>query len=546
MEFPESGNGMYFNLHSNMNFIKITIILILFNLSSEAQNLPVWGDWKRWGQQADGNYLNPIIPADFSDIDCIKVGNDYYAISSTFQFSPGMTILHSVDLVNWEIYGHAVNDLTQISENLNWTKMNSYGKGIWAGTLRYHSGRFFIFFGTPDDGYFMTSAANARGPWEPLTQILPDKGWDDCSALWDDDGKAYFIGTHFADGYKTYLFNMSTDGKRIERSSARLVNSGDHREANKLLKIRDWYYLIFSEHKAGIGRYVMAKRSKDIQGPFTEERQLALASIDAMEPNQGGIIPGPDNSWYFLTHHGTGDWSGRIASLLPVTWIDGWPIIGKVNDEKIGTMVWEGKMPLIAKKKLRILRSDQFTSSKLASQWQWNYQPRMDMYSLTERPGWLRLKAFKPLSQNDLLKVGNILTQRVFRELENMFIVKMDIRGMADGQVAGICHFSSKYAAAGVVQDGTDKYLVYMTNGKLIRGIKITGSSIWFRSEWDLSGRSKFLYSLNGKQFKQIGEVYQLVWGFYRGDRLGIYCFNNKGDAGQVDIDYLKYPQSPH
>ena len=112
-----------------------------------------WGEWQSWGEQTDGTYRNPVIPADYSDLDCIRVGDDYYAISSTMQFSPGMTILHSRDLVNWEIAGNAVGDLTQISPALGWQQMNRYGRGIWAGTLRHHEGRFYLFFGTPDEGF---------------------------------------------------------------------------------------------------------------------------------------------------------------------------------------------------------------------------------------------------------------------------------------------------------------------------------------------------------------------------------------------------------
>ena len=328
-----------------MKHLLALIFCVYFSGCLMGQQQAEWGNWKNWGDQEDGTYLNPIIPSDYSDIDCIRVGEDYYAISSTFQFSPGMTLLHSKDLVNWEICSNIIDDLTQISESLNWTRMDRYGRGVWAGTLRHHNGRFYLFFGTPDEGYFMTSASRAEGPWEPLTPLLPEAGWDDCTAMWDDNGKAYFVGTHFADGYKTYLFKMAEDGKSIDRKSAVLINSGSGREASKLIKVNGWYYLIFSEHKPGVGRYVMAKRSRKLTGPYKEERQLALPGCEAMEPNQGGIILGKDNNWYFLTHHGTGDWSGRIVSLLPVTWIDGWPIPGEVLPQNIGAMKWGGKMP---------------------------------------------------------------------------------------------------------------------------------------------------------------------------------------------------------
>ncbi|WP_282456188.1 family 43 glycosylhydrolase [Chitinophaga sedimenti] len=132
--------------------LMIAVLVAAGGLKGHAQQEVRWGDWKTWGDQGNGTYRNPVVPADFSDIDCIRVGNDYYAISSTFQFSPGMTILHSRDLVNWEICGHAIADLTQISQELNWTRMNRYGKGVWAGTLRYYKGRFYIFLVPPTRG----------------------------------------------------------------------------------------------------------------------------------------------------------------------------------------------------------------------------------------------------------------------------------------------------------------------------------------------------------------------------------------------------------
>lgn len=427
------------------------------NTSNESN--PVWGSWEKWGEQNDGTYRNPIIPADYSDIDCIQVGDDYYAISSTFQFSPGMTLLHSKDLVNWEFCGNIISDLTQIGAKLNWDQMDRYARGVWAGTLRYHNERFYLFFGTPDEGYFMTSSSKPEGPWEPLTPLLLEAGWDDCTAFWDEDGKACFVGTHFADGYKTYLFPMAEDGKSIDRKSAKLIHSGNGREANKLIKVGEWYYLVFSEHKAGAGRYVMARRSKKLFGPYKEEKQLALASREAMEPNQGGIIQGKDGKWYFLTHHGTGDWSGRIVSLLPVTWIDGCPLIGKVLPQQIGTMQWEAPMPAFSSPKLTLSRSDDFDSKILGPQWQWNYQPRKEFFSLTERPGWMRLKAFRPIESNQLLKAGNTLTQRTFRKQDNEVIVKMDISQMANGQRNGICHFSSHHSALGIVKEGTQYFI---------------------------------------------------------------------------------------
>lgn len=522
-----------------MRYLSIIIIYISVCLSVSAQK--EWGKWTNWGEQEGGYYINPIIPSDYSDIDCIKVGEYYYAISSTFQFSPGMTILQSQDLVNWRICGNIIADLTQISENLNWNKMDRYGRGVWAGTLRYHNNRFYLFFGTPDEGYFMTSAEKPEGPWEPLTCLLSESGWDDCTVMWDDNGEACFVGTHFADGYKTYQFRMSYDGKSIDRKSARIINEGSGREANKLIKKDKWYYLIFSEHKNGIGRYVMAKRSKKMFGDYKEEKQLALPSREAFEPNQGGIVEGKDNNWYFLTHHGTGDWSGRVVSLLPVTWINDWPIIGDVQPELIGKMSWAGKMPYSSGSSFRIQRSDDFDDAELAPQWQWNYQPRQEMFSLTERPGWLRLKAYRPIEYNNLMLAGNTITQRCFRNTENEVIVKLDISSMKDGQKSGLCHFSSQHSAIGIEMDGSMAFLEFRSNNKCVRGVHITSKYIWLKSEWGLDGLSHYSYSLDGEHFVRFGKPYQMVWGYYRGDRLGIYCFNDKEETGFVDVDYFHY-----
>ncbi|HDR15867.1 MAG TPA: glycosyl hydrolase 43 family protein [Desulfobacteraceae bacterium] len=281
----------------------------------------------------DGTYRNPILPSDYSDLDCIRVGDDYYAISSTMQFSPGMIILHSKDLVNWTLIGHAVADVTQIGPDMNWDRMNRYGKGVWAGAIHHANGRFWVVFGAPDEGFFITSAEDPAGPWEPLHPLMLERGWDDCCIFWDDDGQAYFIGTHFADGYKTYIWKMTPDGRSLIEDTRTLINQGAGREANKLYKINGWYYHFFSEVSQG-ARVAMMQRSRSIMGPYTQRRQLTDRNREWNEPNQGGIVDTSSGEWYFITHHGTGDWEGRCMSLLPVTWIDGWPILGATSTER--------------------------------------------------------------------------------------------------------------------------------------------------------------------------------------------------------------------
>lgn len=189
-----------------------------------------WGEWPTWGDQGNGTFRNPVLPSDYSDLDCIRVGADYYAISSTFQFSPGVVILQSRDLVNWRILGHVVTDLNQISPELNWDRMNRSGRGIWAGAIRQHAGRFWIYFGTPDEGYFMSTAENPAGPWTPLHRVLMEAGWGDCCPFWDDDGQGYLVGTNFRDGYKTWLFKLTPDGCNLIPGSRVLLTAGARRE----------------------------------------------------------------------------------------------------------------------------------------------------------------------------------------------------------------------------------------------------------------------------------------------------------------------------
>lgn len=517
------------------------VLLLLLMSSLRAADQPrQWGDWPNWGDQGDGTYRNPVVPGDYSDIDCIRVGSDYYAISSTFQFSPGMVILHSRDLVNWRIAGHAVGDLTQISPELNWDRMNRYGKGIWAGAIRYHDGKFWIYFGTPDEGYFMTTAKDPGGPWEPLHQVLNAGGWDDPCPFWDYDGQGYLVGSNFRDGYKIHLWKLTPDGRELVKESDHVIYQSRGSEANKLYKFNGVYYHFFSEVRPE-GRVIMMERSKNIYGPYEEKRQLKHADRDAMEPNQGGFIQGPKGDWYFFTHHGRGDWEGRCNSLLPVTWIDGWPIVGEVGPDGMGSMVWSGKMPADKIPVVTPQTSDEFSTTSLSPQWEWNYQPRTDKWSLTERPGWLRLHAFRPIQSNDLMKAGNTPTQRCLRTTTNEVVIEFDLSGMADGQQAGLCHFARTHSALGVRQDGPTRTLVNVNNGVTTTGPEIAGNRVWLKSVWGLDGKSQYSFSLDGKMFTNFGQLYQLSWGNYRGDRIGIFSFNTKSDAGFVDVDYFRY-----
>jgi beta-xylosidase len=498
----------------------------------------------KWGDQNDGTYCNPILPADYSDIDAIRVDSEYYAISSTFQYSPGVIILHSKDLVNWEVLSHVVDNVTVIGADYNWDKMNRYGHGVWAGSIRYYKAKFWVYFGTPDEGFFMSSATNPAGPWEPLTSIWKVAGWDDCCSFCDDDGQLYFIATNFADNYKIHLFKMTPDGKSLILTSDTVIHQSKGSEANKLYKINGWYYHYFSEVKSE-GRVMMMERSKNILGPY-EIKQLNhvnVVGLNDREPNQGGLIQLPDGNWQYFTHHGKGGWEGRTASLLPVTWENEWPVIGLRSADGIGKMVWSANMPLRSDKSCSMLTNDEFDKSSPAVQWEWNYQPRAEKWSLAERPGFLRLKAFKPisLSKGLFFGIGNTITQRSMKTQWCEAVAKVHIGKMADGQVAGICHYGATYSTFGIKQISGVRYITFNNNGAETIGKAITDSIIYLKSEWGLDGNAQYSFGMDSNTFVSFGSKFPLTWGDYRGDRIGIFTYNLSAEIGSFDVDWFHY-----
>jgi len=489
------------------------------------------------------------MPGDFSDPDVIRVGSDYYFITSTFQYSPGMAVLHSKDLVNWQYLSHCVADLTQLGPELNWDRMNRYNRGIYAGAIRFHAGKFWVYFTTMDEGVFLTTATNAAGPWSPVTRVWDKHGFDDPCPFWDDDGQAYLLLSTPGKQWWTHIYKMSADGTSVDPASEKIIDNYQSSEGNKIYKINGTYYVFHNQVVPHGPRVGVMMRSTNLFGPY--EKKIILEDFPGRydrQPNQGGLVQTEAGDWWFITHQGrgeTGTYDGRPAHLLPVTWTNGWPVPGLIDRNGAGTILWSANKPINGFPIQVPQSDDEFSTPTLMPQWEWNYQPRAEKWSLTERPGWLRLHAFRPLAKDNLLKAGNTLTQRIFRTSTNQVVIKLDLAGMTDGQRAGLCHFSRSYSMIGVQQTGAIRRLEFQINGISTFGPGLTNSALWLKSTWGLTGASQYAYSLDGVSFIEFGEPYELGWGYYRGDRVGIYSFNGLMESGYLDVDWFRYDYNP-
>lgn len=287
----------------------------------------------------------------------------------------------------------------------------------------------------------------------------------------------------------------------------------------------------------------MMLRSEHIYGPYEEKEIIHTHGRDIdREPNQGGLVQTVAGEWYFISHQGSGDFEGRPLHLLPVTWVDGWPIIGSDTDgDGIGEMVWGGRKPINGHPATALAVHDDFDRAVLEPYWEWNHQPRADKWSLTERPGYLRLYACQPMEADHFFAVCNVISQRAFRTVHNEATVTIELGGMADGQEAGLCHFARTYCTIGVQQQNGTRVLKFNISGTVEYGPEITGSILRLRSAWNQDGVSRFEYSVDGEPFTGFGDVYPLSWGHYRGDRIGLYSLNIESEQGYIDVDRFEY-----
>ncbi|MBO4330944.1 MAG: glycoside hydrolase 43 family protein [Oscillospiraceae bacterium] len=385
-----------------------------------------------WGDMGDGSYRNPVLFADYSDPDCIRVGDDYWLICSEFNFM-GMPVLHSRDLVNWELVNRVYTRLE------GYDRIERYGEGSWAPALRFHDGVFYIYFCTPKDGLFMCRAENPRGEWSEPLCVSPTPGWEDPCPIWDDDGSAW-LGRSRVGAGAIILHRMSPDGTRL-LDEGRIIYEGPVAEGTKFYRHGGMYYLVIPEEGVPTGCET-ALRSRDILGPY--ERRVVLRQGDSWVngPHQGALVDTPSGELWFLHFSSTGA-AGRVVHLQPAAWKDGWPeIYGPVTRHK------KPSLPVCGIRSPQT--SDDFSSPRLGWQWQWNHNPDDSLWSLTERPGSLRLTG---TAQTDVMKMPNVLTQRLTGAC-GLVRVRLDMSSAAEGQAAGIMLMGRQSYAVSAVKNG--------------------------------------------------------------------------------------------
>ncbi len=509
--------------------LNILALVLLFMLTPgkalHAQNVN--------SDNGDGTYTNPLISADFPDPDVIRVGDTYYMVNTTMFIFPGVTVLKSKDLVNWEYCSNAVPRF-DFSKCYDLDSCNRYGHGQWATSIKYHNGKFYLLFITLNEGGFMLTANKAEGPWH-ITHL--PKGFYDPGLFFDDDGKAYV-----AQGYNKISITEVNDSL-VAIGPDSLVYTGDIRkglEGTHVYKINGYYYL-YSTYGGRDGMQV-ALRSKNIYGPY-EQKLLIYDTTKGMNYgiHQGALIQTQTGQWWTILFVDSGPF-GRFPSLQPVTWVDGWPMIG-VNGKAVITY----KKPNVGKKyPIKDLpKSDEFNEKKLGMQWGWNHNPDSMKWSLTKRPGYLRLMTATVTS--DFTMARNTLTQRPFakrdQNIPTVATTKLDVGQMKDGDIAGLAVFQDPYAYIAVNQEKGRKYILMVNNGKPIDSIAVSASTIYLRTlASNATSKATFEYSTDDKIFKPLGDKLMMRFSLkiFTGNKFCLFNYATKNLGGFVDFDWFR------
>lgn len=407
--------------------------------------------WK--SDQLDGTFKNPIIFADYSDPDVIRVEDTYYMTASSFNYVPGLPILVSKDLVNWELKNYAIDRIDYPDYDIP-----QHAKGVWAPAIRFHEGIFFIYYGMPDEGIFMVRTKDPLGKWEKPVLVLEGKGLIDSCPFWDEDGKAYVIHGYAKSriGFKSHLgiFPMSPDGKKAIGEDHILycgLETQPTIEGPKVYK-RGGYYYIFAPAGGVKTGWQTILRSKNIHGPFEEKIVLAQGNSVINGPHQGGLTDTVNGDEWFIHFQDRGLY-GRIVHMQPVVWENDWPVMGIHAKDGCGEPCITSPKPNtgITVAPCYLEANDEFDAPTLNLMWQWLGNPKPDFYSLSDKPGFLRLNCKNPSGKAEptLWECSNVLTQKLVCPYFEA-VTCLHINALQEQEQAGMVMMGGHYAYLGV------------------------------------------------------------------------------------------------
>lgn len=493
-------------------------------------------------------FTNPVIPSDVPDICMTRVGEDYYMVSTTMYFMPGAPIMHSKDLVSWKIIGYVLPSLNESNaDNLEPNPggvSDIYAQGQWAASLRYHDGWFYVMFITgfgPTNHTYIYKTQDPAGEWQ-LAQTLPVI--HDSSLFFEDDGTPYIITA----GGEIKQLNEDLTIKNDNYGNLNMnIEAGVQCEACQFFKVNGKYYAFFMYRPDN--RKVLCFKSDNLTGPYLKKVVLDDSGIA-----QGGVIDTPDGKWYGYFFKDM--WPlGRCPYLTPCTWDKDWPMMGDEN----GKVPTQMEVPIAGSlfPKSEMLVNDDFGKDKLGLTWQWNHNPNNDLWSLTERPGYLRLKTGRIMDDpTDIFHARNTLTQRVLNGICSGRIA-IDVSKMKDGDHAGLSAFNYYGGLIEVIKEN-GKYKLSMAtyNQKLINGeennervemgedIPFFQDVIYLRTDLNYtSNKATYYYSLDGYSWNQLGGETTLIYTLkhFTGYRFAIFNYATKTAGGYIDVDYFKY-----
>lgn len=501
--------------------------------------------------RGDGSYRNPILHADYSDPDAIRVGERYYMTASSFNYVPGLPLLESADMVNWKLVGHALPRLVPEAA----FAAPEYGKGVWAPCLRWHDGKFWIFYPDPDHGVYVITAENFAGPWSAPHLLLPGKGIIDPTPLWDDDGNAYLLHAWAKSraGINNILTlrKMAPSGRTLLDTKGTDIIDGNRLpgyktlEGPKFYKANGWYY-VFAPAGGVAEGWQSVFRSRAITGPYEERIVMDQGGSAVNGPHQGAWVQAPDGKdWFF--HFQDKKAYGRIVHLQPMRWVDGWPIIGADSARPgVGQPVASYAKPVAGGTIAAPPAGDEFDSPTLGLQWQWNVNPQAQWASLVARPGVLRLATQAVPAARDYVRAAPILSQKVPAPA---FTVQTHValHGAQDGDRAGLIVDGMQYAWLGLRKSGTATQLVYTECAPFVMRctessevlLADSPSAMHLRLDWKDGAAVQFSYSTDGKTFTPAPRVFQATQGRWVGATLGLFNIGDRA-GGYADIDYFR------